>query len=124
MATRSFIGILNQDSTVNYIYCHFDGYPSYMLPMLTHNYNTEEEVRELLGLGDISVLKPLVSPPEGEEHSFHNPHPFTTIAYHRDRGDYLLEKSTISESLYSRQLLGNNGIDYGYLFKDGEWIVL
>lgn len=53
MATRSFIGILNEDNTVNYIYCHWDGYPSYMLPMLSDNYNTEEKVRELLDLGTL-----------------------------------------------------------------------
>lgn len=124
MATRSFIGILNEDKTVDYIYCHWDGYPSYMLPILTKNYSTEEKVKELLELGDISVLKPLVSPPEGEEHTFRDPHSDTTIAYHRDRGEEFHKRSTMSEALYNREYVNCNGVDYGYLFKDNEWVVL
>ena len=34
MATRSLIGLENQDGSINYVYCHYDGYPEYQLKML------------------------------------------------------------------------------------------
>lgn len=91
-----------------------------MLPMLSNNYKTEEKVKELMELGDISVLRPLVSPPEGEEHTFRNSHRDTTVAYHRDRGEALIKRN-VSEALYNRKSLGD--VDYVYLFKNNEWIV-
>jgi len=58
MATRSTIAIRNADNTVTAIYCHWDGYLSYNGKILFENYNTEEKVRELIALGDLSVLGP------------------------------------------------------------------
>ena len=34
------------------IYCHHDGYPKYMYPMLMNNYNSEELASKLIGFGD------------------------------------------------------------------------
>lgn len=72
MATRSNIGILETDGSVNYIYCHWDGYPEGVGKTLTENYTTTEMVEALLSLGDISTL--------GEDLDL-------TVAYHRDRGE-------------------------------------
>ena len=74
MSTRSNIGILNEDGTVDYIYCHFDGYLDHNGRILNEHYNTEEKVRELILLGDMRALV------ENIEHS---------IFYHRDRGEKL-----------------------------------
>jgi len=56
MATRSFIGILNKDDSVDYIYCHWDGYPEHNGVLLNDFYNNEDTVRDLISLGDLSVL--------------------------------------------------------------------
>ena len=66
MATRSNIGIKNSDGSIEMIYCHWDGYPDNQLPILTEHYNTEDKVRELLALGDISVLAERVKPNKNE----------------------------------------------------------
>ncbi len=34
MATRSNIGIVNEDGSITGIYCHYDGYPEYVGKML------------------------------------------------------------------------------------------
>ena len=56
MATRSTIAIRNEDGTVTGIYCHWDGYIDHNGRILVENYNTEEQARELLALGNLSVL--------------------------------------------------------------------
>lgn len=72
MATRSNIGIRETDGTVKTIYSHWDGYPQYVGRVLDTHYTTEQHVRGLLALGDISELKPMLH---------------EVIAYHRDRGE-------------------------------------
>ena len=58
MATRSNIGILNEDGTVDYIYCHFDGYLQWNGRILNEHYDSEAAVRDLIALGDLSSLAP------------------------------------------------------------------
>ena len=89
------------------IYCHYDGYPSYMLPILREHYNTIEKVEELLALGDLSLLDVRVKPYPDEAHDFDNPALGVTIAYHRDRGEDLVFTS-------SRQ-------EYNYIFNGETW---
>lgn len=50
MSTRSRIGILNADGSIDSIYCHCDGYLSYNGDILMHHYDTEDKVRALLKL--------------------------------------------------------------------------
>ena len=52
MSTRSHIGIRNEDGSLDVIYCHWDGYPSYNGAVLFHHYQEPEKIRELIGLGD------------------------------------------------------------------------
>lgn len=66
MSTRSNIGIVNADGTVLTIYCHNDGYPSGVGQTLLDHYVDEAKVRELLALGDISILGEVI----GEKHDF------------------------------------------------------
>ena len=89
------------------IYCHWDGYPSHMLPTLRENYNTIEKVRELLDLGNLSSLGERVKPDPGEEHSFDKPNRNITVAYHRDRGEDL-------DFWEDRQ-------SYNYIFNGESW---
>jgi hypothetical protein len=56
MATRSTIGIKSEDGTVKAIYCHWDGYPAGVGLGLIDNYNTPQQVAELINLGGFSSL--------------------------------------------------------------------
>jgi hypothetical protein len=56
MSTNSYIGIENQDGTVDYIYCHFDGYVAGVGTALLLAYRTPEAARALVDSGDQSSL--------------------------------------------------------------------
>ena len=56
MSTRSVIGILNEDKTVNSVYCHFDGYPEHTGYFLKKFFDTKQKVENLISNGDISCL--------------------------------------------------------------------
>ncbi len=56
MATRSLIGIKNKDGSIETIYNHWDGYPTYVGTVLSLFYG-EEETRKLLKFGDRSSLQ-------------------------------------------------------------------
>jgi len=71
MATRCVIGRKLEDGKIEAIYCHFDGYPRHTGTLLVGKYNTQEKVKGLLKLGDISILRGNLS---------------ETIAYRRDHG--------------------------------------
>ena len=122
MSTHAGIGKLQADGTVKAIYCHHDGYPSYVGEILKSVYNNDTILDKLIELGDISVLGELgIEPKENDEHSFENPMDGITIAYHRDRG----EPKRISQFGSEKDYL-ENGTDrldsfYLYLFKNGEW---
>ena len=83
MSTRSHIGIWNEDGSLDVIYCHWDGYPSYNGALLLHHYQDPEKIRELIALGDISSLAESVKPMEGE-HTFESPQEGVVVAYGRD----------------------------------------
>lgn len=83
MGTRSQIGILEPDGSVTSIYCHWDGYVEHHGPILRDHYKTEEKVRALMALGDISVLGAEI----GEKHDFDHAPEGVCNAYGRDRGE-------------------------------------
>ena len=111
MATRSYIGIRNLNDTVDYIYCHYDGYPSHNGRILTENYTTLDKVKELLALGDLSILGPEI----GEQQDFNNRETHNNnwcLAYGRDRGEQRVEvKNDQFESV-----IKDGGVDYVYIF--------
>lgn len=115
MATSSHIAI-KTDTGYEAIYCHFDGYPDYMLPLLKRYYNTEETVKELISLGDASYLQPRLKP-LGDKHSFADPEPEVSVFYHRDRGEDWFHNKPKHYSLV--ELLHRDY--YVYVFEDGHW---
>lgn len=56
MSTRSLIAIKNEDDSYDYIYCHFDGYPSFTGLYLYEHYKTREEIRKLIAMGNRSSI--------------------------------------------------------------------
>lgn len=120
MATRSLIGkYTNNNTTWEYIYCHWDGYPENNGKILIENYTTEEYVDKLLELGDLVSLGkyPAKTSDKMEDEDI-------TIAYHRDRHQ---EKTLPIETDASmNNILGcihSTGCDYGYIFnpKTEKW---
>lgn len=57
MATRSLIGMVKEDKSIQVIYCHWDGYPEYVGLQLELNYRDADTIQKLLDMGDRSSLK-------------------------------------------------------------------
>ena len=56
MSTRSRIGILNPNGTIESVYCHQNGYPEYTGYFLENFYTNTKLVKLLLSKGDISNI--------------------------------------------------------------------
>ena len=140
MATRSRIGIENEDGTVSSIYCHWDGYVSNNGKILVTHYTDRQKVKELIELGDISALAENVHPFEYMDnsdkgvrmlkefraipkflHTFDRPQKGVVVAYHRDREEPYREPRA-NENLES--YFEDDNEEYGYVFTlKNEWIV-
>jgi len=116
MATRSYIGIRNLDASVDYIYCHFDGYPSHNGAILTQHYNTYDKVKKLLELGDLSILNPEIGEKQDfDDRSTHNNN--WCLAYGRDRN----EPNTEVKNGDFGKLISDQSVDYVYVFDGDYW---
>lgn len=120
MSTRSHIGIRNADDSISYIYCHFDGYPGGVGTVLKEYYQDRFKIQSLLNLGDISSLNENVSPEKDQKHTFDDPAPGVTVAYHRDRGESLKDTRTriTKEPIEHSDFLDQ---EYAYLFEGTAW---
>lgn len=103
MSTRSLIGILNEDDTVDWVYCHWDGYIDHVGRMLRDHYKSEPKIRELLLNGDLSSLEEEIS----------------MIKF------YDKEKSFSKSGSVNRYLNENHFQSFLYLFipKKNEWLI-
>jgi len=118
MATRARIGLQVGNAIVS-VYHHWDGYPQWLGRILNTHYTTKSQVIDLIDGGDMSVcwtkerwtgneLAPYVK--EIKESEEYGPQ------YYAQRGDDCPPRldESITEFI-------NNGEEYGYIFKDGEW---
>lgn len=83
-----FYGKLSDSDTENKyhtVYCHYDGYVSYMMPMLANNYSNIEKIRKLISLGDMSQLDKECDGCPG--HSFETPVDGQTVFFCREGGE-------------------------------------
>ena len=103
MATRSTIGIQNDDETIEAVYCHWDGYLEGVGKTLKENYNSEDKIRQLLSFGNISSL--------GEDIN-------SSLFYERDRQ----EKDQKSEILKTQKQLLDFRQEYNYVWINGQWL--
>lgn len=119
MSTNSSIAVKQADG-YKAIYCHWDGYPSYMLPILNGSYNTEELASKLISFGDASSIDTKLEPTT-ETHSFDNPEEGVCVFYHRDRNE---DWNHNKPGLYlTKKELFDHGVDWFYIFEDGQWNV-
>lgn len=120
MSTNSVIAIQQEDGSVEGIYSHWDGGLAGVGQILLDHYDLEK-TRKLMDLGGISTLGKEVEPPEGAKHSYDDPFPDVTVAYHRDRGEGH-EPNFIASSI-SEFLRKVPCMEYIYILEGGSWKV-
>ena len=132
MSTRSRIGYLftnwNKEQKVISVYCHSDGYPTYVGRILTEHYNTPERTVRLMMLGDISMLgtEPVdcadmwdyKSPIYEAETSLAD---WNVCRTYKGRGETGCV-AKLSNSV--KEMIDKLGEEYCYLFKEGQWYVV
>ena len=129
MATRSNIGIVNEDGSITGIYCHFDGYPEYVGKMLLNHYTTSDIVNGLMNLGNLSILSESLYSTTGinlysdnNRHTFNNPQDGVCVAYGRDRGEQNVDSVKYEDLGQYEDMAADTLAEYQYLFDDGKWM--
>lgn len=117
MTTRSTIAIQNLDGSVHQIYCHWDGYVSNNGRILKEFYNTPDLVKQLVSIGDLSILDEKIEP-EGDDHTFNSPEKGVCVYYGRDRGETDAKVKKWDDFDYYR--LRYQREEYNYLFVEEE----
>lgn len=118
MSTNSGIALRSGD-TYETIYCHWDGHPETMLPILRGNYNSFELASKLISFGDASSIGPRLEPNECETHDFSHPAEGVCVFYHRDRGEDWL--SCRSVCYLKQELFRQPNFEFVYVFENGQW---
>ena len=119
MSTNARIGIENGDGTATSIYTHWDGYPTHHAPILQEHYATDQHLRQLLALGDLSILDAAI----GEKHDFDMGFEDRAklgpwcVAYGRDRGE-----DDVAAKTHPIDQWPDYGQEYEYLLKPGGWV--
>ena len=111
MATRARIGLQLKDGSILSVYHHWDGYPQWLGKTLCEHYNTTEKVSELIDGGDMSSCwtdERWDSETKVQEYG---------PQYYSQRGEDCPPR--LDENL--KQFI-ENGEEYGYIFRNGEWI--
>ena len=125
MSTRSYICIENSDDKkISGIYCHSDGYVSYVGFLLYNFYDTERKVRELIGLGSLSSLGVRIGHTVDfnrlyTDTNYYEANKMQCVAYCRDRQEHFeVYTSNSKEQLYKEVK-----VPYIYIFRNNKWYV-
>ena len=121
MATRSTIALEFADGTVGQIYCHWDGYLAHNGQILFQSYQDPFKVRELIDLGDVSVLHANI----GDKHDFNERYEEGCTFYGRDRGETGIEARYFAN--FAEYRANAQSEEYNYILRqlDGKavWFV-
>ena len=106
MSTNATVAVENSDGTVNWIYCHHDGYVSNLGKILCMSYSDRNKANQLIDFGSASSIEAELADCE---------------FYHRDRGE---EKEYNAPAMnVSKEEWRDRFEQYNYLFTlDNEWI--
>lgn len=124
MSTRCMIAIENNTTNKAVkkyagIYCHSDGYISFVGMILHCFYSDEQLVRSLLGLGALSAIGPVLGKRIDMRKSFVDTDYYSRVvgqcrAYYRDAGQEFEVIETNDRNVFLSE-------SYFYLFRNGEW---
>jgi hypothetical protein len=118
MATRGTIALELEDGTVQQVYCHWDNYLSNNGKILQEHYSDPVKLRELIDLGDLSVLHANI----GEKHDFNTNYSEGCTFYGRDRGETSVEARRFKN--YADYLRNAQFEEYNYILTTyGKWYV-
>ena len=126
MSTNAAIGLTMPDGTIKAVHLHWDGYIAHggAGETLEEHYKDREKVKKLIALGFLSSLGAEVAPDPASPHSWKNPQPNVTVAYHRDRNDPLEPAIVFKDKdSFAEEAKGSLWAEYAYLFEDGRWLV-
>ena len=105
MSTRSSIAIRTTDNRIKAIYCHSDGYPSYMGDLLTRCYTNTDKVEQIFAEGDCSFLGSTID---------------ASRFYNSWRGENTV--ATVFNNKHEWiEWAGNSGLEFVYLFDGSNW---
>ena len=113
MATRSHIGVKNVDGTIDFVYCHWDGYPENNGKILVNHYQDMDKVNALMKLGDLSSLGEEI----GWKHDFDKWVNGQCNAYGRDRGEKNVSVTTTTFDKLLVSIKTLDGKDNLFIFK-------
>lgn len=121
MSTHSLICVQISPKVIQSIYCHSDGYPSWVGRILNDHYD-EKKVTRLMKGGDLSMLEKEI----GKKHAFglgERPKDQCTF-YRRDRNEKNVD-SVLTPSKKFGAWIKKEMWDaaYIYLFTDNVWLV-
>lgn len=111
MSTHCLIGYIKEDKTIDFIYCHKDGYLAHTGKYLETFYNDENKIKSLLNLGDIEFLDKNL-PKDSNEN--------IVISFNNST-DIIRNIKSINEL---KEYLKNHWISYSYLRLNNEWYYL
>ena len=112
MATRGRIGIELKNGSVLSVYHHWDSYPEWLGRILKTHYNTRQKVSELIDGGDMSCAWTDDRWDNSGDGSY-------GANYYSYRGQDCPPRLDADLVEY---LLPENGEEYHYLFRNGEWV--
>lgn len=123
MSTRCRIAIKEENGTYRSIYCHNDGYPSYVGEILETYYTDANKIEKLMDLGDLSSLGASLEFKDPDE-LFKDPKAYAlndgTLDYNRWRNEGTkAEVSNTIEELTS--LAKSNAAEFLYVFENNKW---
>ena len=120
MSTNANIGIVNDNGTVTAIYLHWDGSPEEAGRTLVQHYQDESKVKQLIGLGAISVLDKNIGDKIDFDDLDARDQNEQCLAYGRDRGE---PASNVAPTTVRNadEFLSYSSAPYLYLYSDGEW---
>lgn len=118
MATRSTIALEFADGTVGQVYCHWDGYLEHNGKILQSYYTDPFKLRELIDLGDLSVLHAEL----GEKHNFNDEYKDGCTFYGRDRSEDGINARYFKD--FADYRANHQYEEYEYILRtDGHWYV-
>ena len=126
MSTRSVIGITDRDGNGQLIFCFFDGYPDGVGLTLLQHWQDEPKVRELMALGDLSILNSEIGH-QVDFNSFHTnieARGIQCLAYGRDGEERNIDAISFAggyQGFFDYAKEQHTDCEYGYLWTADGW---